>query len=927
MRLLIIIIVLMIQQIAWASTQSIDSLRSKRPYQSMRTLTIMGQIFDEVNHETLPGVHILYGSPNTLKAVSDKNGKFKFETTDTVTPQLTISYIGHNYYSENLHAQIQKDSLIDLGKIYLSSVMLDEIVVTEKLPLSIQRGDTTQFNADAVKLAPDANLENLLKRLPGFEIIDGKLMAQGRVIEKLYIDGTTYFLNDPQAALKNLPANLVSKIKLFDDRSEEAKFSGYDDGSKFRSINIETKNPNKPKYFGEATAGYGIAQKIENTFKENNFLFNTNTSFFDKKRRLTLDANVENTDQANQLDGSRYPRLKGKNQKYDIGMNFSYNQPDKYSTTGMYRTHNIKNYSANLSQQDYFKTDQYDNRIYDSESHQWSDNQDHNLYLRMEYFINSKNRIFFTPNINIGKNNTESLNFAQNIENNDTINRSESFSRNDSKNNTYQGNLSWMHAFEKKGRTATLKGNYSYSNSKSAQYRVSKERNLNNENIYVDTLKNQLIKNDQDNFNWQLSLNYSEPLSEESRISFQYAHQELKSEINKSSHAYRDSSFNELIGVDTALTNTLINKRIIERIGVNFNIGNEKFSLNGGSGLNFTKMNNHYKFINHKKDSIVRNQYLDFTPRIDIRYTLNDNSSFNLNYYGNTLSPTATQLQDVLNVTNSLQISTGNPSLNKSYTHTLSLYWDNAMPEHSQFLNIGVTIGQTYNKIASNVRFLQRDTIIDDYVIQRGARFSSPVNLNGDWNLETYCSYSFPCDALKLRFNTSFNYGFQHTPNIYDNLRNFSNMHNGALSLNISTNISEDFDFMLTSRSAYSYTTNSSTGHSENFNQNINAYLNWTIWKGFFIGGDFTYQYFLNKKDDSVNQSNKILNSYIGKKFGKLRAAELRLTLNDLFHEQDRVNYELSDLYSSRSLSTQIVNYYMISFTYRFNSMQSKHKN
>ena len=149
------------------------------------------------------------------------------------------------------------------------------------------RSDTLQFNAAAVHLAEDADLEKLLKKLPGFEIVDGKIMAQGQEVKKITIDGMEYAINDPAAALKNLPAKLVARIKMYDDKSEEAKFSGYDDGSKSRTLNIETRNPNQMKVFGRGELAYGL-EKV----KDKSYSASVSLNLFDRKRKITFSGNA-----------------------------------------------------------------------------------------------------------------------------------------------------------------------------------------------------------------------------------------------------------------------------------------------------------------------------------------------------------------------------------------------------------------------------------------------------------------------------------------------------------------------------------------------------------------------------------------------------------------------------------------------------------
>ncbi|MGL5684097.1 MAG: outer membrane beta-barrel protein [Marinifilaceae bacterium] len=890
-----------------------------------RKIIVLGSVKDFVDKQSLPGAHIFYGDGQKLSAVSDLEGNFKFVTTDTVRPTLSVTYTGHQPFVRNYTISSTKDTIYT-GTLFLKPQLLDEITVTATPPLTVQRGDTTQFNADAVKLAADANLENLIKKLPGFEIVDGKIMAQGREIEKLYVDGTTYFLNDPQGALKNLPANLISKIKLFDDRSEEAKFSGYEDGSKFRALNVETKNPNKPKYFGDVNLGYGISDNVKNTFKDNNYTIGGNGSFFDNKRRLTLDGNFHSTDQAGELSGAILPGNSGDNKNHNIGANFSYNKKQKISVTGMFRANGSESYSGSMMTQDYFKTDRYDSRIYDSENHSWRHFNNYNANAIVQYYINKKDRLNLNSSFTKSDNNSTSLQYARNIEDNDTINRSLSRSINNSTGNNFRVDATWMHAFEKKGRTFTLKSGISKNKTQSDQRRVSRERNLNNENIYIDTLRNQLTYNDQNSNEWNVSVSYSEPVSEKARISFNYSHNAHKSIIDKKSISFLDSLFQQEIGIDTALTNQLKNVRITDRLGVNFNISNKKISFNGGTSLNFSRMDNSYTFISSISDSVVRSSYVDISPRADIRFNMENNKSLSVQYHGNTTSPSASQLQDVLNVSNSLQVSTGNPNLHKSYRQSVSMYYDRSNPEKSRYMSVNVSGGQTFNKIANDVQFIERDTIINGYAIQRGARFTLPVNLNGDWSMNSSVNFSFPWEKLKLRFNTNMAYGFTHTPTIYDSQRTLSDAHNVSFMLGISTNISEDFDFYVSSRSSYTNTTNTSTGVSEYFSQSVSSYLQWTFWKGFFLGGNFDYQYYLNKKGDAINQSNKMLNTYIGKKIGKQRIAEVRFSMNDMFREQDQINYQLTDLYASTSRNTTLANYYVLSFSYRFNSMRKANK-
>lgn len=879
-------------------------------------ITLKGRIIGDKEGEFLPGAHIYIGEKKTPVAVTDRDGLFTLSHLPDVEIVLSVSYTGYQFFSKKY---VLKSDL-NIGDVKLTPIILEEVVVLARPPLSVQRGDTTQFNAAALALPADADLEKLLKKLPGFEIVDGKIMAQGQEVKKLYVDGTEYFLNNPTAALKNLPASLISKIKMYDDRSEEAKFSGYDDGSKLRTLNVETKNPNDLKYFGRGNVGYGISDEIRNTFKDNNYNAGLSASLFDKKRRITLNANADNTDQANTLPDAKYIGEGGENGSKNVLLNYSSSFNKKIFLTGNYQGSWRNSYSANLSKQEYFPTERYENRIYDQESHSWSDGKSHSLNARVDYRISEKDRVIFSPRISLNTNGNKSVNLSNSIENNDTINNSNTLDDGQNNSSEISGQLSWMHAFEKPGRTLTTSLNLNSNNTTSDQSQIVQERYLNSQNLPTDTLRNKHTTNDRLNYVWGAGLSYSEPLSKQARLGFNYRYNYSMDQSDKESISFRDREFQDRIGVDSALTNVLKNLRTSNQLGVNYNYNKEKISLNGGGNVSMTQMENRYVFLG-ATDSVVNSRYVDLSPRVDLRYRFEDNQSLSASYNGNTSSPNARQLQSVLDVSNPLQVSKGNPNLKKSYTQNIDVTLNRSDPKKSTFFFATLSGGMTLNKITSNVKFIGQDTLVNGYLLLRGARLTTPVNLNGDWNISGTSNYSYEWKKLKLRFNTSLTYGFSHSPSIYDDLKNFTDAHSGSLGISISPNVSENLDLFVNSNSSYSYSTNSTTGSSQYFNESLNVNGRWIFWKGFLIGGDFSYTYYVNKRGESINQSNSLLNLEVGKKFGKKQQAELQFAANDIFRQRNTVNYSLSDLYAQTSYSTNVNTYYMLTFSYRFSSM------
>ncbi len=878
-------------------------------------LTLRGHVAGGEEKELLPGAYIYLGEKQVPVMTTDRDGVFIIPRLRPGKIRLGVSYIGFQNFSEEY--DVRED--LDVGEILLKSVVLDEVEVKTVLPLALQRGDTTQFNAAALKVAADADLEALLKKLPGFEIVDGKIMAQGKEVKKLYIDGMEYSFNAPAAALKNLPAKLVDKIKMYDDRSEEAKFSGYDDGQKFRTLNIQTHEPDKMKIFGMATTGYGVTIPPENMFKEKNYQGTLSGNFFDRKRKITVAGDVNSTGQNNDLPGSDY-KGKGSNNSHSVFANVSVKLGEKTDFSGNYHYSGNNSYAASLSKQEYFPTDRYENRIYDAENHSWGIGSQQSLNLHTDIRLNENNRISLSPVFSASRDNRRSLSFGSSIENNDTISSSGLFSR-DKNNSIHTGaEILWMHAFPKKGRTFTLRFGGNYDENTSDELQNNQERSLNSENVYADTLRNLMISNRRGGYSWNTSFSWSEPLTEHARLGFNYAYRENTEHTDQKSLTYKDREFRELAGIDTAQTNELRNSYRIHSYGANYNYFQNKIRLNGGLSLSHTRMSNRYKYL-AVPDSLIKSMYINVTPLISAGVKMGANSNLDFSYRGYSSSPDARQLQDLLDVSNPMQIFRGNPALRKSYHHSVAFTYARSFPEKSVFWNAALSGGQTFNQMASNVKFIQRDTVIRGYAVLRGVRLTTPVNLNGNWDVSARVDYSFPWEKLKLRFNTALSYRYSRVPSIYDDLKNETNAHSAGLRLNINTNISENIDFYLSSDSDYTYSRNTTTGGTQNFNENVNVYGRWIFWKGWFISSGYAGTFYVNKKGETVNQTRHLLNVQLGKKFGKDKNIDIAVLANDVLNQQNTINYTVNDLYTETSYHTMPSSCYFLVVSYHFNNV------
>lgn len=883
------------------------------------SLTLRGVIVGGDEKELLPGAYIYLGEAKTPVGTTDVDGCFVIRGVTAGEIHLSVSYIGYETYSGVF--KIKEDT--DIGQICLKTVLLEEVVVEAKVPIAVQHGDTTKFNASAVKVSVDGDLEALIKKLPGFEIVDGKIIAQGKEVTRLYIDGMEYSFNDPAAALKNLPAKLVNKISMYDRGSDEAEFSGYRDGKKFRALNIETHDPNRAKIFGKARAEYGITSPLKNTFEENNYEGDVYGNYFDRKNKITLSTNAENQGKRVDLPGSRFGNGNGYSRSEGIYANVSTDAIEKWRISTNYRWYGDASNSASMSKQEYFPTEQYENRIYDNEGRSHRDSKNHNLNARIEYLPNKKSRFVFSPSISKGKSNSWNIAYGSNVENSDTINVSNTESWRDGNSLGINGSILWMQAFRKKGRSMTVNISGGYSRNRSGQWQNNDEHSLKAEGVYLDTLRNLVTDDCQKGYNWSVSAKWSEPLSEHSRITLDYRYQDRTSNSERAGMAYRDKNFQELIGIDSTQTNKLENVYHVHNYGINYSFTNDKLRLGTGLSLNNTMMDNLYEYLG-KSDSTLVSRYTDISPMVSLDYKINSDSNLDVTYSGNSSSPSVTQLQDVLTISDPLRVSKGNPNLKKSFSHNLMMDYTFTQLESSGFLNATINAGQTFNTIASNVQFISRDTIVDGYLLARGASLTVPVNLSGSWNMSGRVSYSFPWEKLKLRFNANVGYSFSHTPSIYDNLKNMNSSHTGSVGLTIYSNISEDIDCYLSSSNTLSWSENTETGNARYCNSNLNGSFTWVFWEGFYFEGLYNGSFHITKKDERVKQSEHVLNASVGKKFGKERRFKVSLSAKDILQNRRTMTYSLTDLYTGVSYNTVPSTSVMLGMSYRFDNMKRR---
>lgn len=896
--------------------------------------SINGQIFDNKN-QTIIGANVALLSTKDSTIISGTttniDGYFNLELKNRVPILIRITFIG---YQEVYITKEWSNRPINLGKITIleKAMNLNAVEIVAQATPVIQSGDTTQINASAFKTNPDANIEDLITKMPGITIQDGKVQAHGENVQKVLVDGQEFFGDDANTILKNLPAEVVDKIEIFDKKSDQSEASGFDDGNTIKTINIVTKVQFRNGTFGKAYAGYGF---------DNKWKAGMNLNFFKDKRRFAILLNSNNVNEQNfsseDLLGvmsstksggaSKGGRQGGGGQPNDAG-NFLVDQRNGITTTqalginyvNQWKNLNFSgsyfiNYSDNLANKDlyrYYVTSVNEGFTYEEQQKSNSENLNHRLNLRIDWKIDSLNSILFQPRVSFQQNNA-----ASNMDGkNQIISLLQSITNNDFTSNLTGANIStpilYRHIFSKRGRTFSLSITPSYNQNRGDNY-------LNTfAEFYSDTTTTELL--DQfSNRNMQgLSITsnatYTEPIGKLSMLNFSYR---ANYNLNKSEKETFNYSpyLNEYNLFDTTLSNVYNSEYVSHTFGTSYRYRKEKISISAGLSYQLAQLNGNQIFPYAYSIDKTFNSIL---PNLQLQYKFTKKKNIRFNYRSSNRAPSISQLQNVINNYNPLQLTTGNPDLKQDWQNGVTFRYttSNSDKATSFMALLSSSIIQDY--MVNNSVIATRDTLIADGItLAKGSQLTKPINIDGYFNVRSFNVYSFPLSKIKSNLSLNFGASFTKSPGMVNNQINLSNNYNAGLGFALSSNISERFDFILSSNTTYNNISNTlQAGLNSNYlNQNSKLKIQIMPWKWLVIQSDVNHLY-NSGLSKTYNQNYLLWNAAVGYKFLKDKKAELRLSIFDILKQNNSISRNTVETYYEDIRTNVLQQYVLLTFSY-----------
>jgi hypothetical protein len=876
-------------------------------------------------------------SASQFNVVSDSKGAFNFNNIQLGNYTLTVTLVGYGTVAQ----MVSIDSAnTDLGSITLSkSATTLKTVIINGAPPVRQKNDTVEYSASQYKVNPDATSEDLIKKMPGITVDkSGTVTAHGETVKKVTVDGRDFFGDDATATLKNLPAEVIDKIQVFDKLSDQAQLTGFDDGNTTKSINIVTKADMRTGNFGRVFAGYGT---------DGRYSAGGNVSFFNNARRISLVGLVNNVNQqnfssqdllgvtstGNRGGGGQRGGGGGGNFRGGGGSNFTVGQQSgiaktnafginysdawgkKIDVTGSYFFNN-SNTSNNqsISQQNIITSDS--STYYDENTLSNNKNYNNRVNFRLTYKIDSSNTILATSNLNFQNNN--SVNFVTGENYLDAAKQNLLSQTNNDINSNYKGNnlsnsVLFRHAFPKRGRSISLGINTSFSDKTGKNYLTA----LNT--YYKTTAVTDSLQqlSDQSNHNNQYSFNlvYTEPVGKKAQLQLNYNPSFSKNTADQETSNY-DNGTAKYSNLDTSLSNKFNNTYNTQNSGITYRIGDRNNMISAGISYQYSELKSDQVFpeISH-----IDNSYSNILANAMARVKLSSKSNLRIIYRGSVSPPSVTQLQNVINNSNQFFYSTGNPDLQQQYTNNIitRYTYTNSAKSQSFFANI---FFQTINDYVANATYTaSQDSVLSSTVtLFKGSQISKPVNLNGYISARSFFTFGMPLKFMKSILNWNAGVSYAKIPGLINNVDNISNTYNYNLGAVLASNISEYVDFTL-SYSANINTVKNTIQPSLNnnyFTQSAGITANLLTKKGLFFQNDLTNEYYKGLAG-GYNTNYWLWNIALGQKFLKNQAGELKLSVFDLLKQNKSITRNVTDSYIQDVQNQVLQQYFMLTFTYK----------
>jgi len=889
-----------------------------------QNLTIQGSLKDSIANRALNSatVSLVYAKDSSLVSFSRTNeaGAFNFKNVAPGNYLISVSYVG--YVPKWVPVITGTEKTVEMGLIYMNDVnTMSTVTVTARRPPVVINGDSVEFNSENFKTAPNAVVEDLLKKMPGMEVDKaGGITVNGKKVTKVFVNGKEFFTGDPVMATKNLPADAVDKIQVYDRKSDQAMFTGIDDGSEETAINLKLKKDRNKSTFGKLNGGAGTPSVFDlqgnvNVINNDEQLSaigganNTNRQNFSNRNIINFSgggggrpgAGGGVTVNFSGGSGETDANAQGIADTYSIGGNYSNIFNDKktefnanLSVSDVTRNNISSSFTQNLTPGNAF------NRI--SNANSIAGNKQQNFGSTIDHKVNDNFSFRFTPSLGFQQTTNYSEDSTQTyLTNGNLLNSNTTIASSASDAVNAASTLLLRKKFAKKGRTisSTITQSFNRSNSTGNQY--TEQLSYINNKLTNDSILDQQNTRRGENSSYSANIIYTEPLGKKSLLEFNTY---LSKSIGSSSRKIYDySTLTDGYGVlNTRLTNEFNSEYTYSGGGMSYRSNQKKYNFSTGFSLQKAVLDGE----NISAKTKISQSFQDILPNATFRYNFSQTKNLNVDYRTSTNQPSITQLQPVLDQSNINRQSIGNPDLKRSYVHNLNIRF------FSSKILAGKSFFSTLNASTTNNSIVNYDSVLPNRTI-----LTRPVNVDGAYRINGSVNYGFGIKKLKSRLSFGLNAGLNNNISYANGLLNTIVTKSTGPSMSYAYIVDDVIDINLTARYSFSQTSNE-----------VNPTLNTNFLTKVF-GADMTnylplnivlnqsFNYAINTgRAEGFNTAIPIWNASFSKFFLKNKRAEIKMSAFDLLNKNIGINRNVSQNQIVDRSYNVISQYFMLTFTY-----------
>ena len=862
-------------------------------------------------------------------AVSDESGKFSVTAPEDGKYLVKITGVGYKPIVKNVN--IQNDKNVDLGSLTFGSdaIMLKGVTATAQAAKVTVKKDTFIYNAAAYRTPEGSVAEELVKKLPGAQVDDdGKITINGKQVKKILVDGKEFMTGDTQTAMKNLPTYIINNIRAYDQQSDLARVTGIDDGNEETVLDFGIKAGMNKGYFANADLGIGTKDRYSSRIMG---------SYQNSTSRLTAMLNANNTNDMGFPGGGGGGRFGGRNgltATKMVGVNYNYDNNNNLELDASVRWNHSDGDTWSRSSTENFGSKQFSNSL----SQNFSRSNNWNAQMRLEWRPDSMTNIMFRPSLRVTNSDSRrdpaynlSATFNQDpyllvadplasieelVADSIVVNKNRTGQLSNSSNTSANAMLQLNRRLNNNGRNVTLRGDFSYGDQESKSLSLSEVTYYKmlmaggNNTQYTNRYNLTPTKN----WSYGIQTTYSEPIAKRTYLQFSY---QFKYSYNKSDRStYNYSSlgdiFNGIVPVyggfddylsqitnpaatdstyyDQAQSRFSEYKNYTHQFDVMFRLIRDNYQLN--AGVMFQPQKSHFIQDYNLVHADTTRTVFNVSPTFDFRYRPNYTTELRINYRGTTQQPQMSDLLDITDDSNPLNITKGNPGLKPSFTNNLRVNYNTFIQDHMRSVMLFGNYSNTRNSISNSVQYIE----------ETGGRITKPENINGNWNASLGFMFNTAIDSAgvwnvntftMVNHTNSVGYLFDNT--LKQSLKNTTK--NSMIMERLQASYRKDwFEIAVDGSVNYTHARNEMQSESNldtwqfSYGGSINIFAPW----GTSLSTDLHNQSRRGYNDSSMNTNELVWNAQISQSFLKGNALTVSLQFYDMLHQMSTYSRSVS---------------------------------